>query len=82
MKLLYDSRDDPYHERIGSQILYWLDDLGAVPLDEVDRYAVRGQYSAGQIDGKPVPGYREEPDVAANSTTETYAAVRLFRSQD
>src|SRR5215831_9437952 len=36
MPLLYDSRDDSYHEKVGSQILYWLDDLGAVPLDEAD----------------------------------------------
>jgi hypothetical protein len=36
MQLLYDPRDDPYHERIGSQTLYWLDDLDAVPLDEAD----------------------------------------------
>jgi hypothetical protein len=34
MQLLYDPRDDAHHERIGSQILFWLDDLGAVPLDE------------------------------------------------
>jgi hypothetical protein len=36
MQLLYDPRDDPFHERIGSQILYWLDDVGALPLDEAD----------------------------------------------
>jgi hypothetical protein len=36
MQLLFDQRDDPYHEKIGSQILYWLDDLGALPLDEAD----------------------------------------------
>jgi hypothetical protein len=36
MQLLYDPRDDRYHERLGSRILYWLDDLGAVPLDEAD----------------------------------------------
>lgn len=36
MELLYDPRDDPYHERVGSQILYWLDDLGAKPLGEAD----------------------------------------------
>src|SRR6266699_1067322 len=36
MQLLYDPRDDPYHERVGSQVLYWLDDLGAVPLGEAD----------------------------------------------
>jgi hypothetical protein len=36
MDLFYDARDDAYHERIGSQVLYWLDDLDAVPLDEAD----------------------------------------------
>jgi glucose-6-phosphate 1-dehydrogenase len=39
--------------------------------------AVFGQYTAGVIDGKPVPGYREEPDVAPDSKTETYVALRL-----
>ena len=39
--------------------------------------AVLGQYYAGQIDGKDVAGYREEPGVATNSRTETFAAIRL-----
>jgi glucose-6-phosphate 1-dehydrogenase len=39
---------------------------------------VRGQYSAGSVDGQAVPAYRQEPSVAANSTTETYAATKLF----
>ncbi len=38
---------------------------------------VLGQYSAGRVKGEEVPGYREEPKVAANSQTETYAALRL-----
>jgi glucose-6-phosphate 1-dehydrogenase len=46
------------------------------PDEAVDK-AVRGQYSAGTIDGKPVPGYREEEDVAPDSQTETYLALRL-----
>jgi glucose-6-phosphate 1-dehydrogenase len=37
---------------------------------------VRGQYTAGCIDGQQVPGYREEPGVSPESTTETYAALR------
>ncbi|CAN7753206.1 glucose-6-phosphate dehydrogenase [Cupriavidus necator] len=37
---------------------------------------VRGQYRQGAIDGRPVPGYRDEPDVAAHSQTETFVAVR------
>lgn len=45
---------------------------------EVGRACVRGQYGRGVIDGKEVKGYREERGVAPNSTTETYAALRLF----
>jgi glucose-6-phosphate 1-dehydrogenase len=39
---------------------------------------VRGQYGAGEIDGKKVPGYREEPGVAPGSTTETYVALKVY----
>ena len=41
-------------------------------------YAVRGQYGPGTIDGKPVPGYREEPNVARDSGTPTYCAIRFM----
>ncbi len=34
MNLFYDDRDDSVHQRRGSRILYWLDDLGAKPIDE------------------------------------------------
>lgn len=34
MELFYDERDDPFHESRGSQLLYWLDDLGAKPFQE------------------------------------------------
>jgi ATP-grasp domain, R2K clade family 3 len=55
MQLLYDPRDDRYHERLGSQILYWLDDLGAIPLDEADS-GVEGFLFAG---ARPIQDYRE-----------------------
>jgi glucose-6-phosphate 1-dehydrogenase len=45
------------------------------PLDPAE--VVRGQYTAGTVDGKRVPGYHAEPGVARHSTTETYAAMRL-----
>ena len=38
---------------------------------------MRGQYGAGTVLGKPVQAYRQEPDVAPNSTTETYVACKL-----
>jgi glucose-6-phosphate 1-dehydrogenase len=37
---------------------------------------VRGQYRAGYVDGKPVPGYREEPDAPKHSKTETFVALK------
>jgi len=46
--------------------------------EEVAKRTVRGQYGPGQADGKPVPGYRQEPDVKPDSRTETYAAVELY----
>jgi glucose-6-phosphate 1-dehydrogenase len=41
------------------------------------RNAVRGQYGPGKEDGKAVAGYRQEPGVAPNSSTPTYAAVKF-----
>ena len=38
---------------------------------------VRGQYKAGAVRGAPVPGYLEEADIAADSTTETFAALKV-----
>ncbi len=38
---------------------------------------VRGQYKAGKIDGKKVPGYREEANVAKDSDTDTFVALEL-----
>ena len=49
-----------------------------IPPDHVDRFAVRGQYGAGRIDGQPVPAYRAEPGVAPDSRTETFAALKLY----
>ena len=46
--------------------------------DQVAVHAVRGQYGPGRINGKPVPGYREESDVARDSSTPTYAAMKLL----
>ncbi|HEY2068829.1 MAG TPA: glucose-6-phosphate dehydrogenase [Rhizomicrobium sp.] len=39
--------------------------------------AVRGQYGAGTMDGKNVPGYRQEENVDPASPIETYVALRL-----
>ena len=45
--------------------------------EEVPKMAVRAQYSAGMSEGEEAVGYLEEDGVAEDSTTETYAALRL-----
>ncbi len=37
---------------------------------------MRGQYRAGAVGGKPVPGYIEEPGIAPDSRTETFVAIK------
>jgi glucose-6-phosphate 1-dehydrogenase len=49
-----------------------------IPEDEAGLYAVRGQYARGWVFGEEVEGYREEKDVAADSATETYVALKTF----
>ena len=46
-------------------------------VDEVQRFTVRGQYGPGEIGGKQVPGYRQEPNVRPDSTTETFVGVEF-----
>lgn len=43
---------------------------------EFSQRVVRGQYGPGQVGGKPARGYREEEAVTADSTTETFVALR------
>ncbi|MEO8522225.1 MAG: glucose-6-phosphate dehydrogenase [Acidobacteriota bacterium] len=50
--------------------------LSVQPLDDA-RQVVRAQYRGGWVAGTEVPGYREEPGVAAGSTTETFVAMRM-----
>jgi glucose-6-phosphate 1-dehydrogenase len=45
--------------------------------DRLSDSVVRGQYTAGHLHGQDVPGYRQEPNVAPDSTTETYIAIRF-----
>ncbi len=47
-------------------------------LEMVAQAVVRGQYAPGKIGDKPVPGYREEPNVNPASKTETLVACKLL----
>jgi len=49
-----------------------------IPMGGVKAFALRAQYTAGTINGQPVPGYQDEADVAKHSTTETYIAAKFY----
>jgi glucose-6-phosphate 1-dehydrogenase len=55
-----------------------LNALRRVTKDEVQDYAARGQYAEGWMEGEKVAGYRMEKDVAPESQTETFAAVKFY----
>lgn len=45
---------------------------------DVADWTVRAQYEGGRIGDEEVPGYLDEPDIASDSRTESYVALRLF----
>jgi len=47
------------------------------PEDVLSKMA-RGQYGEGTVAGEPVPGYRQEANVAPDSRTETFIAMKLM----
>jgi len=47
-------------------------------LEMVAQSVVRGQYAPGNVGGKKLAGYREEPGVSSSSRTETFVGMRLL----
>jgi glucose-6-phosphate 1-dehydrogenase len=52
--------------------------LRALPSDSLEKSLVLGQYTAGIVDGKPVPAYRREKNVSPDSLTPTYAKMKVY----
>ncbi len=44
----------------------------------IDKFTIRGQYGAGTVNGKEVPGYRDEKDTFTDSNTPTFFAGRFY----
>src|SRR5437667_2488753 len=65
-------------DSVREQKVQVLRSIRPMTVDEVAKRTVRGQYGSGEVDGQHVPGYRQEPDVAGNSATETYAVVEFY----
>ena len=56
-----------------------LDAVRIMSPQDVLKNTIRGQYGPGyNADGSSIAGYRHEPDVNPESTTETFAALKLF----
>ena len=64
-------------DSVREQKVQVLRSIRSMSVEDVARLTVRGQYGPGLIDGKRVPGYRQEPGVSRSSTTETYAGVKF-----
>jgi len=54
-----------------------LEALRPITASNVAEKTVRGQYTAGFLNGASVPGYLEEEGANTNSSTESFAAVRV-----
>src|SRR5688572_11821397 len=46
--------------------------------EQVEQFAIRGQYGPGELAGQKTQGYLKEKDVPSDSKTETFAALKVF----
>ena len=65
-------------DRIRDEKVKLLRSIRPFELQQSSQNIVRGQYGPGEIDGKKVVGYSDEPGVSADSKTETFVAAKLF----
>jgi glucose-6-phosphate 1-dehydrogenase len=64
-------------EPVRDEKLKVLKALRRIPPEQTGEFTLRGQYTAGVVDGKPVSGYRGEEKVAPDSWTETFVVLKL-----
>ncbi len=55
-----------------------LKSIRPIPKEAVHGHSFRAQYAKGTVKGEKVNGYLQEANIPANSTTETYAAMKLY----
>jgi glucose-6-phosphate 1-dehydrogenase len=55
-----------------------LQSIRPIPEEAVEEFVVRGQYTASELEAENQVGYREEENVAADSRTETFVALKFF----
>jgi glucose-6-phosphate 1-dehydrogenase len=65
-------------DAIRNEVLKVFQSLQPIREEDVAKQVIRGQYTPSLIRGECVTGYRHEKDVAINSRTETYVAIKFF----
>ena len=65
-------------DAIRHEVMKVFQSLRPIKPEELQKYVIRGQYTASTIKGQAVPGYREEPGIDPESHTETYIAMKFF----
>jgi glucose-6-phosphate 1-dehydrogenase len=76
--LLMDAPNDLQPDTVRTEKVKVLKSLRPITYKDIKQYTVRGQYSAGIVQGQPVKGYLEEDGVAKDSKTETYVALQVY----
>jgi len=64
-------------EPVRDEKLKVLKALRRIPPEQTGEFTLRGQYTSGKVDGRPVSSYRGEEKVAPDSWTETFVVMRL-----
>jgi glucose-6-phosphate 1-dehydrogenase len=65
-------------DSIRNEVLKVFESLQPIKEDEVEKFVIRGQYTASKVRGECLTGYRYEKSVAPDSRTETYVAIKFF----
>ncbi|MFL1406355.1 glucose-6-phosphate dehydrogenase [Marinobacter sp. M1N3S26] len=75
--LAMDPPSDLSSDSIRDEKVKVLKALAPLTQERIPTHLVRGQYTAGTADGKPVPGYLEEKGAVGHSHTETFVALKV-----
>jgi glucose-6-phosphate 1-dehydrogenase len=65
-------------DAIRNEVLKVFQSLQPIKEEEVPAQVIRGQYTSSHLRNEFVTGYRNEKDVAPDSRTETYVAMKFF----
>jgi glucose-6-phosphate 1-dehydrogenase len=65
-------------DAVRDERLQVIQSLRPIDGEDIDRYVVRAQYTAGVVGAVESPGYLAEPGVAPRSRTETFVALQAF----